>query len=186
MKEKGEVSKILKEFIVMIRNQFHKGIKVVRSDNGSEFTSRPMQTFYGEHEILRESSCVDTPQQNGRMERKHRHILNVARALRFQANLPIQFWGECVLTAAYLINRTSSKLLKGKSPYEMLFHCKPSYGNIRVFGTLCFVRCNPRVKDKFASRSKRSIFLGYPFGKKGWRVYDLETQEIFISWDVMF
>ena len=45
MKEKGEASKILKEFIIMIRNQFHKGIKVVRSDNGSEFTSRPMQTF---------------------------------------------------------------------------------------------------------------------------------------------
>ena len=89
--KKGEASKILKEFIVMIRNQFHKGIKVVRSDNGSEFTSSPMQTFYGEHGILRESSCVDTPQQNGRVECKHRHILNVARALRFQANLSIQF-----------------------------------------------------------------------------------------------
>jgi len=61
MKEKGEASKILKEFIVMIRNQFHKGIKVVRSDNGSEFTSRPMQTFYGEHGILRESSVWIPP-----------------------------------------------------------------------------------------------------------------------------
>ena len=68
----------------------------------------------------------------------------------------------------------------------MLFHCKPSYGKIRVFGTLCFARCNPRVKDKFASRSKRCIFLGYPFGKKGWKVYDLKTQEIFVSRDVKF
>jgi len=42
------------------------------------------------------------------------------------------------------------------------------------------------VKDKFASRSKRCIFLGYPFGKKGWKVYDLETQEIFVSRDVKF
>jgi len=74
MKEKGEASKLLKEFIVMVRNQFHKGIKVVRSNNRSEFTSDPMQTFYGEHEILRESSCVDTPQQNGRVECKHQHI----------------------------------------------------------------------------------------------------------------
>jgi len=78
------------------------------------------------------------PQKNRRVECKHRHILNVARTLRFQACLRISFWGECVLTAAYLINRTPSKLLKGKTPHEVLFGCKPSYDEVRVFGVLCF------------------------------------------------
>ena len=119
--------KLLKDFIVMVRNQFHKGIKVVKSDNGFEFTSGPTQSFYCEHGILRENSCVDTPQQNGGLGRKHQHKLNVARALRFQATLPIQFWGERVLTVAYLINGTPSKVLKGRSPYEIFFNCKPSY-----------------------------------------------------------
>jgi len=170
----------------MVQTQFNGKVKVVRSDNGSEFTSGPMQEFYREHGILRENSCVHTPQQNGRVERKHRHILNVARALRFQASLPIRFWGECVLTAAYLINRTPTKLLKGKSPYELLSGCAPSYKEMRVFGTLCFARSILRSKDKFTSRSRKCVLLGYPFGIKGWRVCDLETHEIFVSRNVIF
>lgn len=69
----------------------------MRSDNGLEFTS--LRHYYATKGIIHQTSCVDTPQQNGRVERKHQHILNVARALRFQANLPIDFWGECVTTA---------------------------------------------------------------------------------------
>ena len=111
---------------MMVKNQLSKGAKVVRSDNGSEFTLGPMQQFNHDHGILCETGCVDTLQQNGRVERKNCHILKVAQALRFQANLPICFWGECVLTATYLINRTPTKLLKGKLPYEILFKCKPS------------------------------------------------------------
>ena len=75
----------------MDNTQFGKGVKVVRSDNGLEFKSGPMQKFYLENGIIHQTSCVDTPQQNGRVERKYRHILNVARALRFQAGLPLNF-----------------------------------------------------------------------------------------------
>ena len=138
MINRAETSKLLQDFILMVQNQFGTSIKIIRSDNGSEFTSKTMQQFYEAHGILRQSSCVDTPQQNCRVERKHRHILNVARALLFQASLPLKFWGECVLTAAYLINRTPSKLLNGKTPYEMLYRTTPSYGDIKLFGTLCF------------------------------------------------
>jgi len=81
----------------MVNTQFETNVKIIRSDNDVEFTSNPMRKFYREKGIIHETSITDTPQQNGRVERKHRHILNVARALRFQANLPLDFWGECVL-----------------------------------------------------------------------------------------
>jgi hypothetical protein len=142
--------------------------------------------YFQTHGILHQTSCVDTPQQNGRVERKHRHILNVARACLFQGNLPVKFWGESILTATHLINRTPSAVLKGKTPYELLFGERPSYDMLRSFGCLCYAHIRPRNKDKFTSRSRKCVFIGYPHGKKAWRVYDLETGKIFASRDVRF
>ncbi|GKV19001.1 hypothetical protein SLEP1_g29301 [Rubroshorea leprosula] len=145
-----------------------------------------MQAFFLEQGIIHQTSCVHTPQQNGVVERKHRHLLNVARALRFQANLPISFWGECALTAAYLINYTPTPLLDGKTPYELLFGKSPTYSHLKVFGCLCYARQSPLPSDKFSSRSTKCVFIGYPHGKKGYRVFDLDTKQIFVSRDIIF
>lgn len=145
-----------------------------------------MKDYFLEQGIIHETSCVGTPQQNGRVERKHRHILNVARALRFQAHIPIAFWGECILAAAYLINRTPSVVLHGKTPYELLYGKVPSFDHLRVFGCLCFSHNQHHGGDKFASRSRKCVFLGYPYAKKGWLVYDLEAEKFLVSRDVAF
>lgn len=182
--DKTEVSQMFMSFIAMVDRQFSQKIKVVRSDNGTEFNC--LRAYFSATGILFQTSCVGTPQQNGRVERKHKHILNVARALRFQANLPIYFWGEAILAAVHLINRTPSPLFKNKTPYEILFGNAPSYNMIRVFGSLCFAH-NQRAKgDKFASRSRKCIFVGYPYGKKGWKLFDLDSKEFFVSRDVQF
>ena len=98
MKDKSEASRLVMNFCPMTKTQFTASVKMIRSDNGNEFTSGPMKRFYGEQGIIHQTSCTNTPQQNGRVERKNHHLLNVTRALRFQANLPIEFWGECLLT----------------------------------------------------------------------------------------
>ncbi|WVZ23541.1 hypothetical protein V8G54_002085 [Vigna mungo] len=104
----------------------------------------------------------------------------------FRSNLPIDFWGECILTAGYLINRTPSEVLNGNTPFEMLYGVPPSLQHLRGFRCLCYVHNKGRHGDKFAPKSKRCIFLGYPYGKKGWKVFDLETKESFVSRDVHF
>lgn len=88
--------------------------------------------------------------------------------------------------AGYLINGTPSMLLNGKAPYEMIYTTSPSYNHIRVFGSLCYAHNQDRGGDKFESRSRRCIFVGYPNGKKGWKLYDSTTKTFFISRDVVF
>ena len=166
--DKREVLTMLHNFFALLERQFHKQVKIFRSDNETKFTC--MKRYFLDCGIIFQTSCTETPQQNGRVEWKHRHILNVARALRFQGNPPIKFWEECILIAAYMINRTSSTVLNGKTPYEMLHGKQLAYEHLRIFGSLCYAHNQRRNDDKFASRSKKCVLIGYPYSKKGWKL----------------
>lgn len=89
----------------------------------------------------------------------------MARALRFQANLPIIFWGECVLTATYLLNRIPTSSINFSTPYELLMQKPPQYSHLKIFGCLAFASCHP--SDKFAFRAIKPFFVGYPLNQKG-------------------
>lgn len=177
MLEKSEVKGLIQNLCVMSEKQFGKQVKTIRSDNGSEFMV--LKSFLRQHGIEHQTSCVDTPHQNARVERKHRHILNIARALLFQAKLPVTFWGESILTASHLINRTPFVVLNGSTPYELLHSSKPSLDSLRVFGCLCYAHRRPRNRDKFSDRSRKCLFVGYPYGKKAWKLYDIESNDFF-------
>ncbi|KAJ9546309.1 hypothetical protein OSB04_018852 [Centaurea solstitialis] len=185
LKGKDEVFDCIVNFFNMLQTQFHKTVKIFRSDNGTEFVNTKFKTFINEKGLIHQTSCTYTPQQNGVVERKHRHLLNVARALMFQSGIPLYMWHECVLTATYLINRTPSSVLNGKSPYELMYGFAPVLDHLRNFGCLSFAMV-PNVSDKFSSRSEKCVFLGYCNSKKGYKLYSLDTKQILISRDVKF
>ncbi|XP_052622644.1 uncharacterized protein LOC111911314 [Lactuca sativa] len=114
-------------------------VKIVRSDNGAEFLSHKMKSFFELHGVIHQTSCVYTPHQNGIVERKHRHILNVAR-------MP-------------------TSVLKGQSPYQLVFKKKPIFDHLRVFGSLCFATKLNNL-DKFSEHAEKCVLLGYSSEKK--------------------
>lgn len=99
----------------------------------------------------------------------------MARALRFQAVVPIKFWGNCFLTAVHIINRLPSTVLSRKSPYEIFFKQPPSLDHLRVFGCLAYA-VNVKRQDKFAARALPYVFMGYSPTKIGYKLYDLQTR----------
>ena len=89
---KDEAATLLKAFVMMAKTQFEKAVKVIRSGNALELSkSYEILKFFADHGIAHQTSCVQIPQQNGVVERKHKHLLEVSRALMFQASLPVKY-----------------------------------------------------------------------------------------------
>ena len=118
--------------------------------------------------------------------KKHKHLLELSRALLFQSHLPLTFWGECVLTATYLINRIYLVALNNKSPFELLYNKQPSYDHLRIFGCPCYMSTLKQGRDTFQTRVVSYVILGYPHGKKANKVMTLDTHKFYTSKDVIF
>ena len=123
---------IYQTFHKMIETQFNRTVKVFRLDNAQEYNDKSFLYFLDSHGTLPQRSCPYTFQQNGRAERKHRHILDVVRTILISASLPKRFWGEAALTAVYTINRIHSPTTHNKSPFELLYGQTPEIGRAHV------------------------------------------------------
>ena len=170
----------------MIENQFEVTVKKIRTDNGLEFVNTESTNFFKTKGIVHQKTCPYTPQQNGVVERKHKHLLETARALLFQSKLPVKYWGECILCATYIINRLPSTVLNQKCPYEVLYFRKPLYSHMRSFGCLCYPTVPIPHRAKFEPRTTPHIFIGYPHETKGYKVLSMSTGKIHVSRDVVF
>jgi len=180
---KSETRKHVSDFVTYIHTQFQTIIKVIRTDNGSEFL---MHAFYTKYGIIHQTSCTYTPEQNGIVERKHQHILNVTRALLFQAHLPHNFWCFAAQHVVLLINCIPTPLLKNDTPYKRLYGSLYDLSLLRIFGCLCYISTHSVKRTKLDSRAISGIFLGLKPHTKGYLFLNLNTHQIDISRHVIF
>ncbi|XP_010422526.1 PREDICTED: uncharacterized protein LOC104707795 [Camelina sativa] len=169
-----------------VTNHFNAKIKVLRSDNGGEYTGHRFKEHLAKHGILHQTSCPYTPQQNGVAERKNRHLMEVALSIMFHKHVPKRYWEDALMTACYLINRTPTKVLQDISPFEVLNQIKPSLNHLRVFGCVCFFLIPGEQRTKLDAKSTKCMFIGYAISQKGYKCYDPTTSCLLVSRDVKF
>ncbi|KAL9444243.1 hypothetical protein AB3S75_017429 [Citrus x aurantiifolia] len=186
LKQKSEVASVFWKFKTWIENQSGCKIKVIRSDNGTEYTANKFAKFCEAAGIEHQLTATYTPQQNGVSERKNRTIMEMARCLLFEKEMPKMFWAEAVNTAVFLQNRLPTKALKGKTPFEAWFGFKPSIHNLRIFGCMCFTHVPDAKREKLDQKAEYGVFVGYSTLTKGYRVYQPLTGRIIVSRDVKF
>ncbi|GKF27618.1 retrovirus-related pol polyprotein from transposon TNT 1-94, partial [Tanacetum coccineum] len=115
----------------------------------------------------------------------NRMLLKKVRCLLIQSGLPDSFWAEATVTAAYLINRSPSTTLEKKTPMDLWSGHPANYEMLRIFGCVAYSHVN---QGKLKPRAIKCIFLGYPDGVKGYRLWRLDDvkPKIIISRDVVF
>nr|GEX19446.1 putative ribonuclease H-like domain-containing protein [Tanacetum cinerariifolium] len=175
---KDETSPILKTFIIGIENQLSLKVKIIRSDNRTEFKNHDLNQLCRMKGIKREFSVARTPQQNGIAERKNRTLIEAARTMLTDLLLPIPFWDEAVNTACYVQNRVLVSKPHNKTPYELLHGRTPSIGFMRPFGCPVTILNTLDSLGKFNRKVDEGFLVGYSVSSKAFRVFNSRTRII--------
>ncbi|WVY99005.1 hypothetical protein V8G54_031156 [Vigna mungo] len=160
MKSKGEVNLIFQKFHKMIETQYNAKVQVLRSDNGGEYQSLELKGYLEVHGIIHQTTCPNTPQQNG-----------------------------ALIMATYVINCIPSSSNDFQTPLQTLLNKVVALGSTNfppcIFGYVAFVHIQ-KNPNKLAPRALRCVFLGYAIHQKGYQCYHPPTKRMFISMDVVF
>ena len=176
----------LREHVEMAENFTRQRVKRIRLDNEQEYVSEEFKAFCKSRGILKDDTIPYTPQQNGVAKCMNRTIMETVHSMIHSAGLPLSFWAEAVNPAVYLRNRSPTSSLKDSRPYEYWHNEKPDISHLKVFGCNVFVHVPDPKRKKLDKKSISCIFVGYPEGSKGCKVYNPDTKKFLRSRDVVF
>nr|GEU36887.1 retrovirus-related Pol polyprotein from transposon TNT 1-94 [Tanacetum cinerariifolium] len=122
----------------------------------------------------------------GKSRSKNRTVMEMARSMLYEKNLPKTFWAEAVATSVYLLNKLATKAVSGKTPIEAWSGIKPSIQHLKVFGSISYYHILDIKRSKLDAKARKGIFVDYAIESNGYRIYDLTDSKIIISRDVTF
>jgi transposase InsO family protein len=147
MNTKDEVFGQFPKFRAQVKNHKGKNIKVLRFDNGGEYTSNDFRYFFKEARIKRDLIVSYNPQENGVVEINNCSIIDSTRAMIDDHELCMILWEEECNATMYVKNKTPHRILGNKTLKEALLAVKPKIGHLRIFGCLVYIHV-PMEKRK--------------------------------------
>lgn len=186
LKHKSEAIKAFKNFRAYAENKLERKIKSIRTDNGREYVNKEFKDLLQSLGIAHQTTVSYNPQQNGLAERANRSIVERARCMLIDANLPKAYWAEATSTAVYLLNRSPASALRGRTPEELWSGREPNIKHLRVFGSKALAYVPREKRDKWDSKAQELIFIGYNKNTKGYRLIDPRTKKMTVNRDVVF
>ncbi|CAM6117358.1 unnamed protein product [Calypogeia fissa] len=183
---KSDTFETFKAFKILVENELQHQIACVRSDRGGEYLSTTFNLFCDQAGIKRQLTAARTPHQNGVAERQNHTLLEAARSLQFEGNIPNFLWDELVKTSNHILNRCETASLHNSTPFETLYKCKPDLSHLKIVGCLAYVHIPRELRKKLSAKSIRTAFMGCDDKSKAFRCYDPVKRKVYISQDVVF
>ena len=186
LSSKAQVLEKFKLFHQEVERLSKNKIGILRTDNGSEYTSRDFSSYSASVGILRQFSQPYTPQNNGVAERENHNIFDIVKCFLAKRDVPSSLWAEAVRAAYILLNLCSSKRHLDKILDELFSSHKPNISHLHTFGSLVFVHQTKLGSSKLAPCATPHLHLSFDHQTKGYRCYDPITNKIIISKDLCF
>ena len=190
LKHKGDAAGMLRDIVKRWENMLGRSVKTVHSDRGLEFCNKELSEWCARKGIVHQLTCPHTPEQNGKAERLNRTLLDKVRAMLREAQLGNEWWGEAVLTANYLRNR-SPAAGKALTPINLFTNNEPDISHLRVWGCDAYVLIPRGQRDsKLNPVSYKGKFVGYAHSgwdpTAGYWVWVPELNKVVVSRSVKF
>jgi Reverse transcriptase (RNA-dependent DNA polymerase) len=184
MARKSEAFRCYKQYEAWVETQHGVRLKRLQTDRGGEYLSDEFTAHLKSKGTVRSLTVHDTPEENGVSERLNRTLLEHARAMHLAAGLPKFLWTESVQHAVWLKNRTSTRALDGKTPYESMHREKPNLTDLPEWGTRVFTLREDR--GKLEAKADEGRWVGYSDESKGHRVYWPGKRRVTVERNIAF
>jgi transposase InsO family protein len=115
---KGEAANAIRRVHATVEAECGRKLRVLRTDNGDEFTAAEFTSYCADEDVHRHYSAPYNLQQNDVVKRRNQTVVGMDRTLLKQRGMPAVFWGETVVTTVYILNRSPTKALNDRTPYE--------------------------------------------------------------------